>query len=124
MKSNLQESLSQVMQLANQALSISDPTGAEFLEASETYLAALEEWRKDFAAVEGAELDAPTVKDPVLRSKITELQVLHRSLTEKAKVGKDNVQHEMGDVHKRTQVLKTYVDILPNRISVAGKREG
>jgi hypothetical protein len=95
-----------------------------FVASTENYLNELEMWQAEVKALSSAQEDGTRESDPRIREALNRLGEIHQKLMQKADVAKDNVGSQMGDMHKKAQGLKKYIDILPSRITIAGKRKG
>ncbi len=111
--------------------SISNPqqlgrSAERFVEAVSEYLDRFEHW----SLLAERYNDGPDRKrlseaeQQRIRKQVEELAGLHLEVIDLANRHKDDVAEKMGEVHKRAQGMKRYVDRLPQRITIAGKREG
>lgn len=112
---------------ADAALAIDSAVEADrFLDAISLYLAELESWQRE------VQLEKPLAPDSLLsdgekvafRADVERLIALHQKLLQHAGLAKEEVGQRMGELHKKATGLKKYVDTLPARITIAGKREG
>jgi hypothetical protein len=92
-----------------------------FLEAIEPYSGVIDRLQE--------KLRVEAAKDPdklkaELQPKLEELMALHQEVLNYAGGMKDSVGREMEATHKRAHGIKKYVDRLPTRISITGKRRG
>lgn len=53
-----------------------------------------------------------------------EFLATHKAITQRAETEKSEILKNITELHKRSNVLRTYLDQLPERISITGKREG
>ncbi len=90
-----------------------------FVEQVDVYLAALDSWREDVVR----QAPAPAIAEQI-RANVGALQGLHADVLKRADAAKERVRGEIGDVQRRASALKSYVDTLPSRISLVGKKEG
>ena len=98
----------------------------EFLEGVEQYLEAFDVWQKAFTANNPlAESSGVGEKEKLaIRAEVNELIKVHLELAQTAEQNKGKILERMGDIRKRSQALKTYIDRYPKRITITGKREG
>lgn len=104
---------------AQEIVAIPEDDVVSFVEQVDIYLSTLDAWRE--AVVQSA--PPPPVADQI-RGSVGTLQTLHAEVLQRADRAKERVRGEIGDVQKRANVLKSYVDNLPSRISLVGKKEG
>lgn len=93
----------------------------QFLSALEKYLTTFDEWRL------AGERDQPPAADPEranYRAVIEELNGLHARISAVVEEKKDQIRAKMGDIKRRTQIVKTYIDRYPSRVTIAGRRQG
>lgn len=122
-----QGKITDLQAMAKAALAIADAADAEaFVAETGKYLVAFENWQKGLGGKNPLSDSSPLppAEKEVLRKELTELNELHQRLIQRASQEKDNVGSAMGDMHRRAAGLKKYIDILPSRITIAGKREG
>ena len=94
-----------------------------FVQTVTVYLDRFEQWYQRY------EKDKPSYglsedQRSELKKLVEELNALHQQIITKTTVERDAVATEMGQLHKRGQALKAYVDRFPSRISITGKRKG
>jgi hypothetical protein len=97
-----------------------------FVQSVSEYLDRFEQWTK-LADRYNAGPERDQLPDPEkqrLKRSIEDLVGLHLAVIELANRHKDDVAEQMGEVHKRAQGLRRYVDRLPQRVTIAGKRKG
>ncbi len=117
--------IEKLITMAETAVSCREDEDIEaFVMATETYLNSLEMWQAEVKTQALGKSDPEKEADPELREALNTLGAVHQKLMQKADVARDNVGSQMGDMHKKAQGLKRYIDILPSRISVSGKRKG
>ena len=113
--------------LAQKALVAADSIDlTDFVDATETYLSALEQWQAEVNA-RGTPLVATVSGEQEkesLRQRVKELQEVHQILLSRAADTKEGVGVQMSELHKRASGMKKYVDTFPARITIAGKRKG
>lgn len=120
------EQIVELKKLANAALAAAGREDAQtFVDSTEAYLTALEQWQQQTANRKASLSDGLDENRTVqLRAALEELQTLHRRLLEKAALTKDEVGEQLGDVHRRAQGLKRYLDVYPSRVTITGRRKG
>ena len=119
--------LNDLIRLAGEALNVKlDADVMPFVEKTDLYLTELEQWQEmvktedPFGAAAGLSEPAKTE----IRELVAKLSELHQTLMKAASESRDEVGSKMKDVHRRASGLRKYVDKLPSRISIAGKRKG
>lgn len=111
------QELEKIIESAKIALATENDNLELFLERVGTYLDQLELWRSKIK-------DNNSIQESTFQPLIEQLSVLHQEVTSRANSAKDDVSTELSDVSRRAGALKAYVDHLPQRVTVAGKREG
>lgn len=111
-----------LIEYAQSALLVKDNYDG-FLEHSQKYLDALEAWQKDFATeIQTAESSLSVVSSE-LKVQLKKLSVVHQQLMTMAYNEKDKVSSELGEINKRAGSIKKYLDRLPSRVSITGKKK-
>lgn len=89
----------------------------EFLARSTPYLDAFDQWQNTFS---------PEVlsQHPELRRELNQLSAVHQQILDRGRALSTEVLQQIGDTNKRGSVLRTYLDRLPSRVTITGKREG
>lgn len=111
--------LSALIEHAREIVAIPAEELEAFVQQVDVYLETLELWREDVVSK-----TPPSAVADLIRAKVGELQTLHAEVLQRADSAKERVRGEIGDVQRRASVLKSYVDTLPSRISLVGKKEG
>ena len=91
-----------------------------FTEQVTDYLESLDAWQKAYQA----DPKVPDAEHAHFAQLVNTLNELHQQIVVKATAKKDEVASQMGDVYKRAQVLKKYIDRYPSRITITGRRKG
>lgn len=124
----MEEIVRQVVQLINQGkeiLSLGREAELEpLLDKMESYLTAFQSWQTYFEQQRANFAALSTKETQSLRSHLEELSNIHEDIMNRLASNKNNLNVELGDIHKRGKALKAYVDRFPQRITIAGKREG
>lgn len=89
-----------------------------FLTAVGNYITALEDWRAKIGDATAKDVDAD------IRALLEELNGVHTKLLSSGDRLKAGLVHEMGENKKKATALRAYVDRLPQRITIAGRRKG
>ena len=112
--------------LGQRLLAIPQDQIEQLLESLEAYLADFDVWQSRVTAINplGDESSLSQAARAALRSELEELSTVHRQVLDVAQQNRDRVHARIGDVRKRAQALKAYIDRYPSRITIAGKREG
>lgn len=97
-----------------------------FVETVSGYLDQFEKWTPLADAYNSSSERKKLPEQHQLRIKqdIENLVGLHLQVIDLANQHKEDVAGKMGEVHRRAQGMRRYVDRLPQRITIAGKREG
>ena len=110
---------------------ITSPLPAErsaerFVESVSAYLDQFEKWTALAERYNSGEErhKLPEAEQNRLRQEVEQLVGLHLQVIDLANQHKDDVAEQMGEVHRRAQGMRRYVDRLPHRITIAGKRQG
>ena len=118
--------LKQVNDLIDQAglvLSTGPEDPELFSNRTEAYLVALDAWRADleqrYPGGLGEHPERDTLKDLCLK-----LSAVHEQVLVRANETRESVAEAMGSLRHRASSLKVYVDKLPQRITITGRREG
>lgn len=127
---------------ATRCAALSDPScGEEFLEISSRYVSSLVEWNKlmqvyvsahEEIANDGVDnFSKGNVRDKAdlyipskMRETIFLLEEAHRQVLVAAEAHKETLGSMLGDVHKKSKAIKTYIDPHPFRKSLTGRRKG
>lgn len=113
---DLKKELVALANLADQVVATDVQDVEAFAEVVERYLQAVERWRTAVEFGGGREsLDQAAVEA---------LQSKHQKVIDLVGRVKTGVLNEISGVQRRAQVLKAYVDNIPSRVSITGKREG
>ena len=97
-----------------------------FAERVENYLAAVDQWQQanPEGALREAVMQLPEDRRAVVRSELEALSRVHQQVLDATAQHRDAVAHRIGQVQVRTKQIRKYVDTLPSRITIAGKRQG
>lgn len=117
------QQLSYLVALAREALIVSIDREELFVEKVTAYLEQFESWRTGIEQ-QGDSGEESILSSEECRPQLELLQKLHQEVLSRATVQRDLVAHQLGEIHRRAQALKKYVDRYPSRITIAGKREG
>lgn len=113
----MNKEIEEIIKNAQEALEIDEAEIDIFLDKVSSYLDALEKWRE---AVKNEEVE----KNNAFKEKLGILKELHDKIVSRSNLAKDKVANSLSDISKRAGALKSYIDHVPQRISIAGKREG
>ena len=102
--------------LAEQVLSLDQAATEPFLNLVTEYLESFDRW--------SVAVSVTGVPSESLRGALEELSGLHQQVIERADSHREKIKWDLGEIHRRAQGLKAYVDRFPSRITIAGKREG
>ncbi|MFN8390919.1 MAG: hypothetical protein U0136_11580 [Bdellovibrionota bacterium] len=108
------EEVERLTALAEAALALHDSTD-QFIEQVDAYILALEEWSGS-----AAEQTFP----PEMKPPLEKLNELHTQLLTRASLLSKQLGSELGNANKKGRVLRAYVDRLPQRITITGRRKG
>ncbi len=111
------QEIEKIIQSAKNALAIEQDDLELFLEHVGIYLEQLELWRAKIK-------ENNFTQENSFQALLKQLSILHQEVTERANSAKDHVSVELAEVSKRAGALKAYVDHLPQRVTMTGKREG
>jgi len=122
-----QDTVRKLLSLAQAALIVYNEGDLDsYVGKTNEYLSQLESWQQQIAGnnplAEGSPL-ADAEKNE-LRTLLQSLNEIHQQLMKHAVDARDHVGIEMGDLHRRATGMKKYLDVLPQRITIAGKRQG
>lgn len=124
----MEEIVRQVVRLIDQGKSIlSLELGTDLeplLERMESYLSSFQDWQNNFEKQRVNLSSLSAEQSQALRSHLEELSKIHEDIATRLASNKNDLTEELGDIHKRGKALKAYVDRFPQRITIAGKREG
>lgn len=121
------EKVEKLIALAREALLHTGEDAIEsFVVTVGTYLEELESWQSEVAEKNplGEKSAFPEEEKEALRSLVSELNEIHQQLMSRTEETKDQVSAAMGDMHRRASGMRKYIDKLPPRISITGKRKG
>ena len=109
------DELAQLIELAESALRIEDGAVDAFIDHVDGYIAILEGWSS--AALEQQ-------LPPELKPQVERLNGLHEQVIERASRLSKDLGAQLGTANKKGRVLRAYVDRLPARITITGRRKG
>ncbi len=112
------QKIENLLHSANSCL-LSFEVGPEiFLEKVSNYLDELDSWKSN---VSEKEVAAATDE---IKNKIRTLLELHQQVLDKSNLLKTDVAQGIGELSKKTNMLKAYLDHAPGRVTIAGTRKG
>ena len=88
---------------------------------SDLFVGALDKYLRILESVEEEIKNHPERVSKELGKLIIET---HESVTARAEYEKNGVLQRMSELHRRSVMLRTYVNKLPARISITGRRQG
>ena len=94
-----------------------------FSNRIDSYLSALDAWRANLEERYPGGLSEHPQREE-LKIICSELQGLHSQVLARANATRESVSDAMGSLRHRAISLKVYVDKLPQRITITGRREG
>lgn len=127
-----EQTLEQLLLLARHLTKIGNDTGKDgqaaeqFVADVSEYLDSFEKWAKLAETYNsgGERKSLPQEEQERIKNHVEELGGLHLEVIDLANRFKDEVAEKMGEVYRRAQGMRRYVDRLPQRITIAGKRKG
>ena len=124
MKSNQLKELEELIATAKAALSLRNSPDIDFfLTEIGYYLDQLQAWQGRVEATKPFENIASSEKE-TLRGLMSQLQEAHEQLLTIAGGTKEEVGKQLQEVTHRASGLRKYVNTLPARITITGKRQG
>ncbi len=115
-----------LIQRANDTFSL-DPTldVEQYLGALGGYLEQFNDWQRVIESGGTDYLSTLAVEErDELRDLVLELDEIHQRIISRVDENRTRLGLELGEVHRRGKALRAYVDHLPPRISITGKRKG
>ncbi len=105
-----------------------DGDPVQFLDMLDVYLRELESWQvENKEYLQAISENTKHVSDhqrEEIRAALEEVKQLHSRLMENSKGLMNEVHSELGNINRRAQGIRKYVDILPSRVSVTPKKKG
>lgn len=125
--SQVLEDINCLLGMAETVIQLSDSEDLEvFLEATDRYLEKFSIWRESIEQDEG-KLSLQQLKGNLNSSMVDHLKKLqeqHLKITNLTEAKRTEVGEGIANLHTRSRALKSYMDRFPQRITIAGKREG
>jgi len=90
------------------------------IENAELFLTGVDEYLLEVGKLEQELKSAGNVD----KSAAERFMKIHGEIISRAELEKSGVLRGLTELHKRSTILKTYLDQGPNRVSITGKREG
>jgi hypothetical protein len=109
--------IERLIQLAEQALAAGSESTDAFLLRAGDYLSALERWKSQIES-------QPPARGTLPKELLQRLDETHRKVSTEAEKQLSSVAAELGGANKKAKALKLYVDRLPQRVTIAGRRKG
>jgi hypothetical protein len=114
---SLEEKIVKLVNTGNSLLTI--PVVSD--DDSDLFIVGLDKYLSQLDVIQPLLKDeAKTVSEGLAK----ELLDVHQKVLEKAEKEKESVLIKMGQINQRANMLKTYLNQFPGRISITGKREG
>ncbi len=114
------EALEELITKGKLILKSDEPDYDRFTAQVTDYLEGLDSWQTAYQS----NPNLPDAEQERFAKLVAMLNDLHQQIVTKASAKKDEVASQMGDVYKRAQVLKKYIDRYPSRITITGRRKG
>lgn len=107
--------------LADEAIAVPEGEHDRFIELVDVYLAAFE-----LFVAEATDLRSRIGEEKfsVHKPALEQLYALHQQLQDRSEQARAAVTGELGGLRRRSTILRSYIDTLPDRISIVGKVKG
>jgi hypothetical protein len=98
---------------------LASPIGT--IEDAEYFIKAIDEYLLEVAALEEVLKSSPGKVD---KGDAEKFLAVHGEIISRAELEKKGILKNLTELHRRSGVLRTYLDQGPDRVSITGKREG
>lgn len=113
--------ISLLLERAEQAVAVPEGEHDRFIELIDLYL---EEFERFVARASELRAAIGDERFAVHKPMLEQLFAIHQKLQQRSETARSAVAGELGGLHRRSTILRSYIDTLPARISIVGKVKG